>query len=145
VNQQWFEMPEVRRRRLETAVWIPLRASQSLIGEGRYGFVGHLSEFWGAGSLMVPLEKRQLAEKLDWMEVGISQNQSGAVEKGIYVPADEYRGFDGTPIGIHLVLDQRGNRIENPEWHLHQDFVTTLGLKRENDNCGHVWTQDKNR
>ena len=66
-------------------------------------------------------------EKLDWMEVGISQNQSGAVEKGIYVPADEYRGFDGTPIGIHLVLDQRGNRIENPEWHLHQDFVTTLG------------------
>jgi hypothetical protein len=31
------------------------------------------------------------------------------------------------------VLEQRTNSAENSEWHLHQDFVITLGLKREGD------------
>ena len=49
------------------------------------------------------------------------------------MPADvfeeNYRGVTG----IHLVLEQRGNRDEPPEWHLHQDFVIALGFKREGD------------
>ena len=37
--------------------------------------------------------------------------------------------------GTYLALQQRGNSIEHPQWHLHQDFTITLGLKREGD----VW------
>jgi hypothetical protein len=34
---------------------------------------------------------------------------------------------------VPLILAQDGNSVDPPEWHLHQDFVVTLGLKREND------------
>ena len=37
---QWFLMPEVRRRRLSTAVWVPLRQSETLHHEGEDGKVG---------------------------------------------------------------------------------------------------------
>jgi hypothetical protein len=36
---------------------------------------------------------------------------------------------------IPLVLSQRGNSVDPPTWHIHQDFVITLGLKRE----GNIW------
>lgn len=39
--------------------------------------------------------------------------------------------------GEYLVLEQRGNSNEKNEWHLNQDFVITLGLKREGD----VWVR----
>jgi hypothetical protein len=34
MDQTWFEMPEVRKRKLNSAVWIPLRASQELEAVG---------------------------------------------------------------------------------------------------------------
>jgi hypothetical protein len=43
--------------------------------------------------------------------------------------------YDGKLTGECLVLEQRGNSNEKNEWHLDQDFVITLGLKREGD----VW------
>lgn len=35
-QQAWFEMAELRSRRLETAVWVPLRRSENLAREGDY-------------------------------------------------------------------------------------------------------------
>ena len=39
MTQEWFEMPEVRRRKLDQSVWIPLRAAQHI---DRVGELGHL-------------------------------------------------------------------------------------------------------
>lgn len=30
VHEEWFRMPEVRRRRLSAGIWIPLRQSEEL-------------------------------------------------------------------------------------------------------------------
>jgi hypothetical protein len=40
-------------------------------------------------------------------------------------------------LGIRPVLVEPGNSQIGPEWHLHQDFVVTLGLRREGD----VWVR----
>jgi hypothetical protein len=135
VDQKWFEMPEIRKRRLETAVWIPLRSSDRRTKDREYGDLGHLSEFYGVGTLAVLVGDKATASKLDWQSLGLTLDHSGSVERGDYVPSDirprQYDGFEGA----YLVLDQRGNSEEHHEWHLHQDLAITLGLKREGD----VW------
>lgn len=126
-------MPEIRRRKLEGAVWVPLRASSRTNEVGRYGYLGHRSQFYGVGTLAVAIENKSKAETLGWTDVGILHDHSGRVENGTYIPCDVREDdYDGVP-GIHLILDQRGNGEEHREWHLHQDLVITLRLKREGD------------
>ncbi len=126
-------MPEIRRRNLSTAVWIPLRASHKIESLEKYGYLGHKEEFFGAGSLAVPLDKKQKTEELEWMDVGISRSHSPWVQDGRYIPADVFtiHGIEST--GVPLVLEQQGNREVPNEWHLHQDFVIAMKLMREGD------------
>lgn len=58
----------------------------------------------------------------------------GYANRGRYVSADECddKQLKGA---FRLVMSQRGNSAEPPTWHIHPDFVITLGLKRE----GNVW------
>lgn len=124
-------MRELRRRHLAGVVWIPLRAMQTLANIGQPGYAGHKSEFVGVGTLAVPLRSRATAERLGWMDVGISHDHTGYVDDDKYVPADVYN--DRELSGIHLALNQRGNTAEPSEWHLGQDLAVTLGLRREGD------------
>lgn len=135
MEQEWFEMTPLRTRKLGTAVWIPLRAAERRLHEGKYGHLGFKEEFFGAGSLAVPLSKRERAEALDWTRIGIGHDHASWVSDGRYVPADVYEDDDESQLGVPLVLAQRGNLVEPPTWHLHQDLVIALRLKREGD----VW------
>lgn len=128
-------MAAIRRRRMAAAVWVPLRAVNTLEKSGRFGFLGFKEEFFGAGTLAVHLGNRERAEKLDWMDVGISNNHAPHIDEQKYVPSDIEQEYAGEVTGVHLVLNQRANRNEVNEWHLHQDLVIALGLKREED----VW------
>ena len=134
--QDWFEMKDFRRKKMATSVWIPLRAIDEIEKYSRSGFEGYKVEFFGAGSLVIPVDKKEKAEKkLGWMDIGISHNHHGSVKNGKYIPTDIYEDYSGEWTGVHPVLVQRFNRNEIDEWHVHQDFVITLGLKREGD----VW------
>lgn len=133
MNQEWFEMLNVKKRFYDTAVWIPLRAIHTISSEGKYGYIGHIEEFFGAGTLAVPLKNKSDAEKLGWMDVGISHEHGSYVDNGVYHQSDIYEDYEGKFTGIHLLLSQRGNSDEYGVWHLHQDLVISLGLKREGD------------
>jgi len=135
MDQDLFEMRDIRRRNLETAVWIPLRAVLRVHEEGRFGFSGFQEEFFGAGTLAVPLPARDAASELGWSDIGIGHQHQPYVHEGEFIPSDIYESNRGNFQGIHLVLDQRTNRADVGEWHLHQDLVLGLGLKREDD----VW------
>ena len=126
-------MQDIRRRNLAAAAWIPLRAARAVERVGQVGFVGFREDWLGAGSLAVPADNRSDALTLSWAAIDISHNHAGCVDNGRYVPADVYEDFQGRFVGVHLVLDQLGGGAERSEWHLHQDFVTTLGLTREGD------------
>lgn len=133
MKQDWFEMKDVRHRKLATSVWIPLRASHIIEKTGSYGYEGFKKEFFGAGSIAVPLKEKAKAEKLGWMNIGLIHDHSSYVEDDKYHPADIYEDYGGEVHGICLVLSQHLNSIETNEWHLHQDIVIALGLKREDD------------
>jgi hypothetical protein len=53
MKQNWFEMQDIRRRKLATAVWIPLRAMHNFQSEGEFGYVGFVKDFYGVGTLAV--------------------------------------------------------------------------------------------
>ena len=133
MEQKWFEMTEIRKRRFDNAVWIPLRASQST-DMGQWGYSGHKAEFFGVGSIAIPLKKRNAGTHLSWMELGLGHDHSGYLNQGRYIAADEYEDIklEGA---FPLVMSQRGNSAEPSTWHVHPDFLITLGLKRE----GNIW------
>lgn len=135
MNQEWFEMHDIRRKSFDKSVWLPLRANLTKEEKGTYGYEGYLEDFFGSGSIAIPKDKIEDAKNLDWIDIGISHNHSGIVDDGEYIPAEVYRDHKHEFEGIHLVLDQI-SQDESPNiWHLHQDLVVTLGLTRE----GNSW------
>jgi hypothetical protein len=135
MDQEWFEMRDIRRRKLDSAVWIPLRASQDLLVTGKRNHLGYRSEFFGAGSLAVPLKNRSAANNLGWMDIGLRYSHRGVIQRRRYVPADVFESDTPRLNAVALALAQEGTSDDPQEWHLHQDFVITLKLKREAD----VW------
>lgn len=128
--QQWFEMGEIRRRRFNNAVWIPLRGSRYLERSGESGRLGFKEEYEGVNTFAAAISQKALVEQMDWHSLSRS-NHLPHVEHGAYVPADAFYIEADEPMGLSLVLSQPGNEIEAPEWYLHQDLVLALGLRRE--------------
>ncbi len=133
MDQEWFEMKNIRRRNLEAKQWIPLRCAHEIEQVGRPGSAGFLEDRLKVVSLAVPTDNRAVALALDWNEIGIAHDHAGCVDSGQYVPADRFEDAKGRFDGVHLVLRQNVVGKEQSIWHLHQDFVLTLRLKREAD------------
>lgn len=133
MDQAWFELRDIRRRELATAVWIALRANGTVEEIGEFGRIGHREEYHGATSIMVPRANKPHVEELGWMEIGMRSGHAGRVEDGEYIPSDLFTDYSVEFTGIYPILVDRGNAEIGAEWHLHQDFVVTLGLRREGD------------
>ena len=131
--QVWFEMAEIRRRKFALSAWIPLRAVQPICEEGKRGHLGFKEEFFGVGSLAIPIDLKDKATKLGWSNVGISHEHRACVDDGRYIPSDVYEYSQGEQIGFSLVLEQRLTGAEQRVWHLHQDFVIALELMKDGD------------
>ena len=132
MEQSWFEMQDLRKRKLDNSVWVPLRAEKSISNNVDIDKIGYCAEFIGHGSLMVPIDKKNVAENLDWSDIGSSQVHGFNYLYKQYSQSDifEFDDFEA----IYLVLNQSfDNHFDNNEWHLHQDLVLNLGLKREGD------------
>jgi hypothetical protein len=132
-DQAWFEMASIRRRRLSDAVWVPLRLAEWIGEVGRIGYEGYRTEFFGLGSIAVPLARRANADKLGWSEIGIGYRHGVLASNERYTPAEVYQYRDGDDLGIELVLEQGFEGAAPPVWHINQDLVMALGLLREND------------
>ena len=134
MKQEWFDMQDLWKRKLNKSVWVPLRASKTIRTEIEFGKVGFTDEFVGHGSLMLPVDKRSVTGNITWNNLGSNRSNCMSYLLNEYETADLFRTENFT--GIHLVLDQTfDNNYDNNEWHLNQDLVINLGLKREGD----VW------
>jgi hypothetical protein len=127
-------MAELKRRMMDNSVWITLRANKADTNGLSYGQAGFIEEVYGLGTLAIPLSKAETAKELKWAEIGLSHSQSGYLQNGKYIPSDTFADSSGNEIGLHLVIEQAGNAHEPYEWHLHQDLVVSLNLRREGDN-----------
>ena len=137
MDQQWLEMKDIRRRRLDGTVWIPLR-EQWEVRVGEHGHVGFREEYVSIATLAVSKQDKAKVEGLTVQDLAVRGcGHHGAVDDSAYVQADVYDHF-GTFSGVHLVLEQNFNALEDArEWYLHQDLVLTLGLKHEQ----HCWVR----
>lgn len=130
----WFEMGEVRRRRLANSVWVPLRQSETIGRHGKRGKVGSWEEVACAGSVAIEIRYRDIGNRLGWMDIGLIHDPGPyAFDDGRYKPADVYLHNDRQPIGVELVLVQSLNREHHRQWLVNQDLVMALGLVEEGD------------
>ena len=138
MDQEWFEMQDIRKKNFSKSVWIPLRAIYELDKQGNYGYGGYKEDFFGCGSIAVPTTNIASAKKLGWSDVGIDEHSS-YFENSKYCPADIHEIYGESFVGLRLVIDQRAYDDEPSIWHLNQDFVIALGLRRE----GNSWVCPK--
>lgn len=133
VDLQEFLLHGHRKRNFDKEVWVPLRAH---FGQrtGEYGSEGYLSDFFGAGSVAVPLSDLAVARSsLDWHNNGLARDHKGYIQDGIYYPAEVYEGNGFR--GVNLVIAQEPSHNEPAVWYLNPDLITTLNLRRE----GNKW------
>lgn len=131
--QNWFEMPEIKARFYDRAVWIPLRQASTLIDEGSSGYLGYREEYFGVGSILVPISEKSQAEKLEWADIGLRGTHKGYVNGDTYTPAYVYRDFEGGLVAEHPVIVGEANSLECTNWILNPDISVTLDLKNEGD------------
>src|SRR5690606_379337 len=94
MNQLWFEMNDLRKRKLDNSVWVPLRAKKSIRNDIAYGKNGYQDEFEGHASLMIPIDKKAETEDLDWEDIGINNDQGLNFIFGEYSQSDLYASED---------------------------------------------------
>ena len=41
MDQSWFEMHDLRKRKLDNSVWVPLRAEKEIRNSVRFGFIDY--------------------------------------------------------------------------------------------------------
>jgi hypothetical protein len=132
-QQDWFEMRKERARSLDRASWIPLRAQYMLDRAGEYGYEGFAEEYLGVGSLAVPISQKGAASNIGWSEIGNRNHGPAFDSANQYEPVDAYIDTRAGVTGVHLVLDPLEEIDPEDVWHLNQDLVIALGLKREGD------------
>lgn len=135
-TSDWFLFKDIRRRPLQDAAWVPLRAIEEYVKEKTFGDVGYLRDTFACGSLAVPLEHRELGEKLGWSEIGVGHETRSYADESGYKPADQYwlDWSSRDAVGVELVITQ-GFGWDDSVWHLNVDIVASLGLRQEGD----VW------
>ena len=126
-DAHYTEATSVRRR------MIPLRAVHE-VREGEYGQIGFKSEFFGVGSVMVPVDRVGDAQALSWSDIGIGRSHRPYAFKSSYKPVDIYQRIDEDDLGVELIMAQSFDGIETSIWHISQDLVFALELLREGDN-----------
>ena len=132
IPQQWFEMPEYRRRSLSDAVWVPLRAAETIPN------VNGSEEVFCCGSVAFPPEKRGEAERLGWSDLGIGHSAGPyASHDHPYKTAEIYQQTDGEDLGVELIFVQDPGGGLRRIWHVNQDLILALNLVQEAD----VWVR----
>ncbi|CAM4460952.1 MAG: hypothetical protein LEGION0403_FIIPPAGN_02361 [Legionella sp.] len=139
MDKEWFEMRDIRRKKFNGTVWIPLRAAEYKINDGKYGYEDYKQDFLGIGSIAIPYKQIEEAKKLDWNDIGISHIHAGWFDDEKYIPAEIFKDYKVNFDGIHLVLVQPSHDERPKIWHLNQDLVLSLGIVRE----GNSWFDPK--
>lgn len=136
MNQDWMFQTSETRRLFANSTWVPLRASVNVEqGHFKVTEVGYVSEYFGCGSVAFPPQHREVAERLNWNEIGISHSaRPFAYEDGHYSPVDQYQYNDKEAIGIELVFEHEQPVVGGRQWILNPDLVIALRLIKEGSN-----------
>lgn len=136
LNKDWFSMTAIRNSRFSAKTWIPLRADKDIKNIWEYSHDWHEYESFSCWTVALPVSSKEKALELKWDDIGLDyDNVWPDTWSAEYMPSDVY-DLDETTFWVHLVLGQYFPDEWN-EWHLNQDIVLALWLKREWD----IWVR----
>ena len=128
MNKKWFEMDDLKKHIFNNKVWIPLYAQYKVSEKGEFGYKGFSEEYFGAHSVIVPIQQKTEALNLEWMDVMDRFGHKPWVD-------DENKFhsatvFDWKIEGINPVLVQYIEIERSKDVHINQDIILAFGLKR---------------
>ena len=130
----WFEMNDLKKIDYNKTSWVPLCAYYNDLTEGEYGYAGHKSSYFSSIAIIFNKNEKEKGFDLDWNDANPIEDNSPTIDD-IYNCAGSFLSFDHKLKGEYPVLQQLFYTGETKEWHLSQDLILALGLKREGD----VW------
>ncbi|MCA2380035.1 hypothetical protein ATU3C_25170 [Agrobacterium genomosp. 3 str. RTP8] len=130
IKEEYFHLRDIPY--LQGNSWVPLRQITSAALDTNDPDIIRVEEWTGIATAAVNKELREEAERLAWDDLGIQPHRS-IVEYSSYKPADTFRDWQGTILGLNLVVAQYLDEVEHEIWHLHQDLVVALRLVQEGD------------
>jgi hypothetical protein len=136
-DKTWFDLRPQVKRTYAKATWIPLRLSRT-IKVGSFGDHDYSSVFEGVHSIAVPIVCRSIGETYSWSD---DHEHRPWTDDTKYIPSDTFKGNSEGASATRLVLRQGIPGELIAVWHLHQDLVIGLGLKRDGD----VWVRPDER
>lgn len=141
----WFEMKDIRTKKYDEAVWIPLLSEETEKKGELCKAESEQVEFYSQ-SILVPNDAFNVVEKLKWSDLSDCNIAVADVnEMGKYKTCDVINRYisqentdekkcDVIPINAIIpVLTQQFGSGEADVWHLHQDIVLALKLLRRGD------------
>lgn len=131
MTKDWILQTKETRRKFANSTWIPLRSiCESEKGDTQN--IGYISEFFGCNSLAFPPEHKDLAETLDWSNIGIIlEAHPYAFDSGHYKTIDQYEWSEKEPVGVHLIFDHPQPVIGGCKWIINPDLIVALRLIKE--------------
>lgn len=136
-KKDWILQTKETRRTFSTATWIPLRASNDK-KEGDIVSIGYMSEFFGCNAVAFPPEHKEIAETLEWNDIGIMLDvHPYAYKDGYYKSVEQYEWNEKEPIGVHLIFDHPQPVIGGEKWIISPDLIIALRLVKE----GNSWVR----
>lgn len=134
MDQDWILLKKETSQTFSRSTWIPLRASRKH-EKGEVRSIGHVSEFFGCGSVAFPPQHREIAERLSWSDIGIGHDvHPYAYEDGCYSSIEQYQYNDKEPVGVNLVFEHPQPVVGGKRWILNPDLVVALRLIKEGTN-----------
>lgn len=131
MTKDWILQTKETRRKFANSTWIPLR-SICKSEKGDTQNIGYISEFFGCNSLAFPPEHKNLAETLDWSNIGIIlEAHPYAFDSGHYKTIDQYEWSEKEPVGVHLIFDHPQPVIGGGKWIINPDLIVALRLIKE--------------
>ena len=137
MTKDWILQTKETRRKFANFTWIPLRSiCESKKGDTQN--IGYISEFFVCNSLAFPPEHKDLAETLDWSNIGIIlEAHPYAFDSGHYKTIDQYEWSEKEPVGVHLIFDHPQPVIGGYKWIINPDLIVALRLVKE----GNSWVR----
>ena len=131
MTRDWILQKKETRRKFSNSTWIPLKALCES-EKGDVEDVGYISEYFGCNSLAFPPEYKDLAEDLEWSNIGIGlEAHPYAFNSGHYKTIDQYEWNEKESVGVHLIFDHPQPVIGGRRWIINPDLVVALRLIRE--------------
>lgn len=131
MTKNWILQTKETRRKFVNSTWIPLRAICKS-EKGNVQDIGYMSEFFGCNSLAFPPEYKELAETLEWSDIGIILDvHPYAFDSGHYKTIDQYTWNEKEPVGVHFIFDHPQPVIGGRKWIINPDLIVALRLIKE--------------